>query len=97
MKKPTKQAAAAIAIIVGLILLAPFASSFPDGLERTAEVNGFAAKANTLATTVFTGYSFPGVHSSSVNSILAGLVGAALVGVLGYVFGKMLRKNRRDR
>ena len=97
MTNTGKQIAVVVAVIVGLALLSPFASSFPDGLEKTAEVTGFSAKASTLAHSIFADYTFPGIHSAAVNSILAGLVGAALVFGLVWLLAKLLMKMNRGK
>jgi len=56
------------ALIVSLIIaaiLSPFASSWPDGLERVAELLGFTARAegSTTISAPLPDYIFPGITS----------------------------------
>ena len=66
------------------LFLSPFASKWPDGLDRVAESHGFAAAAkNTWAAhTPLANYLLPGIPSPAVATALAGLLGTALAFVL---------------
>lgn len=59
------------------LLLAPVASSWPDGLERVAEDHGFIARAITLLRAPIPDYILPGVPGSAATA-LAGLLGVAV-------------------
>ena len=65
----------AIAVLVA-ILLAPLASSWPDGLERVAEDHGFLDKAVSLFTAPVPDYVLPGMAEKA---------GTAAAGTLGVV------------
>ena len=83
----------AIAIAV-VVVLAPLASSDPDGLERVAEDNGFIAQAENFIAGLLGDYAIPGVDDSAVSTILAGLLGLAiLVGVV-VLLGRLLARRR---
>lgn len=66
------------------LFLSPFASKYPDGLDRVAETHGFAKAARSAWTlhTPFAEYTVPGIESSSLATALAGLLGTAGVFLL---------------
>lgn len=87
------------ALIMGGIL-SPFASPEPDGLERVAEDEGFAAKGE--AEPVYGGspmpdYRVPGIESRSVSTRLAGVIGTGIAFVLGLGAGFGVRALKRAR
>jgi hypothetical protein len=76
--------AAAISVAA---LLAPMASSSPDGLERVAENLRFATLAgDTFA--VVPDYEVPGVGSPLLAVALAGIFGIAIVALAAYLLGR---------
>ena len=62
-----------------LLLLAPFASRLPDGLQRVAVDLQFEGRVATesVPDTPLAGYSLAAVRSPQLSKILAGLLGAA--------------------
>lgn len=68
------------ALVVGLFL-SPFASSFPDGLEKVADKLGFADKASSFVNFKFIipDYSFPGIKSAFWQTSLAGFFGVLII------------------
>jgi cobalt/nickel transport protein len=89
-------AVALIAAIVVAVLLAPAASTKPDGLEKVAETHGFSVKANDVrgAAAPMAGYSFPGIARTSVAKAAAGFVGTIVCFVGVYALGRCLRTKR---
>jgi predicted outer membrane lipoprotein len=85
--------------IVGLLLalavavLSPLASPHPDGLERVAEDQGFVERAKDPPLHVISDYLFPGIQDQRLATILAGLLGTAIV--FGFVFGLSWLVRRR--
>lgn len=83
-------------IIVGgvlsaaVVLLSPFASGDPDGLERVAEDLGFLDRAQDALYQTFPDYTVPGIEGD-ISTILSGLIGIALVGFLAYIIARTLR------
>jgi len=73
-----------------LVLLAPLASSLPDGLERVAEDHGFAERASALTAAPLPDYSVPGVGQASLSTVLAGLAGVVAVFLLTLAAGRLL-------
>lgn len=72
----TRRLAAALAIAVGIaMLLAPLASSAPDGLERVAQNLGFADQALPSAAAIAPDYVLPGFAWQPLAVALAGTLG----------------------
>ena len=87
--------AAAAALVV---VVAPLASSEPDGLERVAVDNGFAEQEedHALSDAPTAGYAVDGVDDDRLGAGLAGLVGvAATFALTGGVFLLVRRSGRR--
>jgi len=79
-------------VVAGLLVfVVPFASPWPDGLERVAALAGFDSKAVAPAgTSPLESYRFPGVHSLAASTIMSGAVGVIVVFVLAYVLSRSL-------
>jgi len=77
-----------------LALLAPLASSSPDGLERVAEVKGFIETAQGAVFEVIPDYVMPGVGNNAGATILAGLLGTLILFGIGYGLAQALRAKR---
>ena len=86
--------AVGVAVVVGIVLLAPLASSDPDGLLRVAADSGFIEAAEDSRYEILPGYSIPGVDNRAVSTVLAGLVGIVLVGGAVLILAQS-RKSRR--
>ena len=69
-------------VAVALTLLAPFASSSPDGLERVAEDVGFINRALDAPYAIIADYQLPGVANEAVATVLAGVIGVTIVYML---------------
>jgi len=78
--------------LVVAVILAPFASQWPDGLERVAEELHFAdaAAANPLVHSPLPDYAIPGLQNAQLSTALAGLVGTFLVLLVLFGLGKLL-------
>lgn len=77
-----------------VIVLAPLASPDPDGLERVAADQGFLAAARHALYSIIPDYVFPGL-SGNLATIVAGLVGVAIVFAVMVVLGRILVRRRR--
>lgn len=75
-----------------LVLLAPFASASPDGLERVAEDLGFLGQSANAPYTILPDYTIPFLGETSFSTVVAGLVGAAVVGFLAVGVVRVLRR-----
>ena len=89
---------AAYLLMLALVLLAPLASTAPDGLERLAENEGFAESATDAPYSVLAGYLFPGIENETVAALLAGWVGVTAIFLLagGLALAVQRRRALRD-
>lgn len=74
------------------MLLIPFASESPDGLERVAEDKGFMNKEALLVPAPVPDYDFKGIRNKKISSVLAGAGGAVIAGFACFGLARMLRK-----
>lgn len=81
-----------LAIALLVVLLAPFASGHPDGLEWVAETTGFLNAAQDAPYTILPDYTVPFLGETSLSTIAAGIVGALLVAGLTYLAARALRR-----
>ncbi len=81
-----------LALVAG-VFLSPFASPFPDGLERVAEDKGFAEKGGEVLHSPIPDYVFPGIGNEKLATALAGLLGTLLT--LGVASGIAVLLRRR--
>jgi len=72
------------------VLLAPWASSWPDGLEKVAEHLGFADRATAHLPAPMPDYSVPGMSHTVLTVALAGVTGTLVVLVLALLLGRWL-------
>jgi hypothetical protein len=84
----------ALGMIGALVVAAAlWASADPDGLERIAEDLGFLDAAEGSPFSLIADYAFPGVDGP-MSTILAGLIGVAIVFALLWLIGKALARRR---
>ena len=85
-------------LVLAVVLLAPLASTAPDGLERLAENEGFAESATDAPFSLLAGYLFPGVENETFASLLAGWVGVTAIFLLagGLTYTVKRRRAIRD-
>lgn len=93
-----------IASLIIAVFISPFASSFPDGLEKVAENFGFLSKAeNAVSDRIFLipDYTFSAVESPLWQGALAGFFGVLIIlavfGVIFLIYRAALRnKNKTE-
>jgi cobalt/nickel transport system permease protein len=78
-----------IALVV--VLLSPFASANPDGLNRVAMDLGFIQTAKT-ASGPLAGYTIPFLSSISASKVVAGAVGVIVVLAIVFITGRSMQK-----
>ncbi len=83
---------AGLALALGLTLLAPLASSDPDGLERVARDLGFIQAERSLWRAPLPDYVIPGLPNQALATILAGTLGALLA--FGLIAAFTMRRRR---
>ena len=81
-----------------LLLVTPFVSEWPDGLESVASALGFdvQAKQGDINIKLLSDYSVPGLNNAVVATIIAGLLGAFFVFLLALVVGKILIQKTKN-
>ena len=87
-----------VALLVVLVL-APNASSSPDGLERVAQDQGFADSAEGARFELLPDYTIPGVDNEAASTVLSGVIGVLVVAGITLLAIRVLRarsaRNRR--
>jgi cobalt/nickel transport system permease protein len=80
-------------VIISLIvlLLSPFASSNPDGLERVAGDLGFLQSGQSAPYNILPDYSVPFLGSTPISTIVAGLIGLIVVGAIIVLLGQGMK------
>jgi cobalt/nickel transport system permease protein len=80
-------------ISLTVVLLSPFASTDPDGLERVAGDLGFLNKGVSAPYQFMPDYVLPVLTQGYVATVLAGFIGLVVVGTIIVLLGKGLRAN----
>jgi cobalt/nickel transport system permease protein len=92
--RPRYAELAAYGLLVSLglaVFVAPFASGWPDGLERVAAALGFEASARApLIAAPLPEYVVPGLGSAVSSTVIAGSVGTLLAFGLAYLLARLL-------
>lgn len=81
-----------LAIPLIVVLFAPLASAFPDGLEWVAGEKGFLATAQEAPYTLLPDYTIPFLGETSISTIVAGAVGVLIVAAVMTAAARSLRK-----
>ena len=90
MKGVTK---AIVLIILGLALLIPFASTYPDGLEKVAESLGIK-ESKPFWSGLMPDYTIHVIENPYLGKLISGLIGLFLVLSVAWVIGwAIARKN----
>jgi cobalt/nickel transport system permease protein len=77
---------------LAVILISPFASADPDGLESVAEQLGFISLGQNAPYNLIPDYTIPGLGETSISTIMAGLVGATVVALIAILIIRTIRK-----
>ena len=84
-----------LAVIVGVVILLPLASAYPDGLETVAQ-NAAVKEPQRLWHGLMPDYSLPAIENPYFSTLASGIAGISLVLVLAYLVGvASTRKNRK--
>ncbi len=79
------------------LLLSPYASSSPDGLEKIAQARGFShlAEERTLWNHApLRDYTIPWIENRKTSTAFSGLIGTLSIFLTSFGIGKLLRKKR---
>jgi cobalt/nickel transport system permease protein len=79
-------------ISLAVVLISPFASADPDGLERVAEDLGFLSQAQDNPFNILADYSIPFLGETGLSTIIAGIIGIVIVGLIAFFIGKAIKK-----
>jgi cobalt/nickel transport system permease protein len=82
---------AGVLITLIVVLLSPLASADPDGLERVAEDLGFLNLSTPPPYAILPDYTLPLLGKTPLSTILAGAIGALVVGVVIVLLGRALK------
>ncbi|MFO7583633.1 MAG: energy-coupling factor ABC transporter permease [Anaerolineales bacterium] len=83
---------AGILVALAAVLLAPFASGDPDGLERVAEDLGFLEAGLDAPYQILPDYTIPFLGETALSTIVAGIVGALVMLGMMVIIGSLLKK-----
>jgi cobalt/nickel transport system permease protein len=83
---------AGLLIALFIVLLAPFASGHPDGLEWVAETTGFLHSALDAPYQILPDYTVPFLGDGALSTVVAGIGGSLLVAAIAYVIARSLRR-----
>lgn len=84
-----------ILILLYLAILIPFASEFPDGLEKVAETLGIEEK-EPLWTGLMPDYQLPIIDKPYISTLAAGIFGVFLVFCATFIFGMAISKPKGE-
>lgn len=76
--------------------LAPFASSLPDGLERTLASLGLDDRARPIGAAPFPDYAVPWQMPAAAAAAVAGLAGTGLVALVAWLLSRRLASRHHD-
>ena len=85
-------ALAGVVLSLVVVLLSPFASANPDGLERVAADLGFINKGQSAAYQIIPDYTLSFLGQTPLSTIMAGVIGMLVVLVLALMAGRSLQK-----
>jgi hypothetical protein len=83
--------------VLVVVVLAPLASSDPDGLERVGEDLGFNEGAQGPAYEILPDYSVPGLFDPVLSTVVSGIIVIVVVFAIMILVGRLLRRRRADR
>lgn len=83
---------AGLAAALAVVLVAPFASGHPDGLEWVAESTGFLGFAQESPFSILPDYTIPILGETSASTILAGVIGVLVVAGLIFLLSRILQR-----
>jgi cobalt/nickel transport system permease protein len=79
-------------IAMAVVLISPFASANPDGLERVAIDLGFIEAGLDSSYNILPDYTIPFLGESGPSTIFAGLIGAIIVALIAVGLVQLLRR-----
>jgi len=85
-----------ISLVIALFM-SPFASPWPDGLERVAKDKGFLEKGegSPAIAAPIADYAFPGIENKEWATSIAGFVGTLAMFGVGWGVAVLIKKKRK--
>jgi len=80
-----------VLITLAVVLLSPFASASPDGLERVAEDLGFINIAQSAPYEFIPDYTIPFLGATPISTIIAGAIGVIVVLAIVFIVGRSMQ------
>ncbi len=82
--------------LVLALLISPFASPWPDGLERVAKDQGFLEKGEEppVFAAPVPDYSFPGICNKEWATSITGLIGTMAMFGIGYGVAALIKRRK---
>ncbi|MCS7096000.1 MAG: PDGLE domain-containing protein [Candidatus Bathyarchaeota archaeon] len=87
-------AKALMLVLLSFAVLTPFASTYPDGLERVAETIG-VEEPEPVWGGLMPDYTLPIIENPYASTVLAGFIGAVMVAAASFALGKTLNMKKR--
>lgn len=84
-----------LVVVLLVLLVAPFASTNPDGFERVAADLGFLDFSQEASYQVLPDYTLPVLPDSPLSTILAGMIGVAVVAALTILLVWLIKRSTR--
>lgn len=78
-------------ITLAVVLLSPFASANPDGLERVATDMGFINAGQSAPYSIIPDYTLPILGETAFSTIMAGVIGVFIVGAIIMLIGRGMK------
>ncbi len=85
-------ALAGVVLSLVVVLLSPFASANPDGLERVATDLGFINRGQSAVYNILPDYTLPFLGQTPLSTIMSGVIGMFVVLALALMAGRSLQK-----
>lgn len=84
-------------VVLAVLIISPLASADPDGLERVAINLGFIERSASTPFELLPDYTIPFLGSTSLSTIVAGLVGALIVAAVTVLMFRLIQRNNANR
>ena len=85
---------AGVLIALAVVLLSPFASANPDGLERVAINMGFIQTGQPAPYQIIPDYTIPFLGATPLSTIVAGAIGVIIVSAIVFMAGRSLQTRK---
>jgi len=80
-----------VLISLAVVLLSPFASADPDGLDRVATDLGFIDAGQSAPYSILPDYSVPFLGETALSTIVAGVIGMVVAGAILVLIGRGMK------